>query len=56
MTVLMTFFGTLVFVFSCFTVGFKSASKRLLMFVCIGAVVDIAIIGIANLVSLSLII
>lgn len=51
MTVLMTFFGTLVFVFSCFTVGFKPASKRLLMFAGIGAVVDVTIIGISVLVS-----
>jgi hypothetical protein len=54
MTVIMTFFGTLVFVFSCFTVGFKPAMKRLLTFAGIGAVIDIAIIGIANLVTLSL--
>lgn len=54
MTVLMTFFGTLVFVFSCFTVGFKPASKRLLAFAGIGALVDLTIIGIATIVNLSI--
>lgn len=51
MTILMTFFGTVVFVFSTFTVGFKSAAKRLLTFAGIGALIDIAIIIISVLVT-----
>lgn len=47
MTVLATFFGFLVFVFSCFTVGFKAAFKRLLMFMGFGVVIDLIIVTIA---------
>lgn len=47
MTVLMTFVGTLVFIFSLFTVGFKSAVKRLWVFVLTGVAIDALIVGLA---------
>lgn len=43
MTVILTLFGFLVFVFSCFTVGFKSAYKRLVSFAIAGLIIDVAI-------------
>lgn len=51
MTVLATIFGFLVFIVSCFTVGFKSAVKRLLMFMGIGVLCDLAILFIAYAVT-----
>lgn len=54
MTILMTFFGSIVFVFSCFTVGFKSAMKRLGLFALTGFIIDLSIIVIAVVVSLAL--
>lgn len=54
MTVLMSFVGCIVFVFSIFTVGFASAFKRLWMFALTGLAIDTFIIGIAVLVTLSL--
>jgi hypothetical protein len=51
MTVLMTFVGTLVFVFSTFTVGFKAAWKRLMTFAITGLIIDCFIIMIAIAVS-----
>lgn len=40
MTVILTFVGTFVFLFSLFTVGFKSAYKRLCTFAITGLVLD----------------
>jgi len=54
MTVLFTFFGSVVFVFSIFTVGFKSAFKRLWMFALTGLCIDLFIIAVATVVTLSL--
>lgn len=47
MTILMTIFGCIVFVFSLFTVGFKSAFKRLWMFALTGLTIDLLIVGVA---------
>lgn len=47
MTILMSFVGLLVFVFSFFTVGFKSAMKRLFAFVFAGFVIDLLIVILA---------
>jgi hypothetical protein len=47
MTVLMTFVGAVVFVFSIFTVGFKAAFWRLLAFTLVGVMIDALLIGIA---------
>jgi len=44
MTVLMSFIGLIVFMFSCFTVGFKSAFKRLFLFALAGFAIDILIV------------
>lgn len=54
MTVLFTFFGTFVFIFSIFTVGFKSAFKRLWMFALTGLCIDLFIITVAVVVSMTL--
>lgn len=54
MTILMTFFGTIVFVFSAFTVGFKSAWQRLFYFALTGLIIDLFIIGLSVLVSQAL--
>lgn len=54
MTVLMTFFGTIVFVFSTFTVGFKAAWKRLMGFAVTGLIIDCFVIGVSSLVMLSI--
>lgn len=43
MIFIMTFFGFITFIISLFTVGFKSAFKRLLMFIGTGALIDILI-------------
>lgn len=51
MTVLMTFIGTIVFMISCFTVGFKAAWKRLMVFAITGVIIDAFIIGISLLVT-----
>lgn len=51
MTILMTFLGTLVFIVSTFTVGFKSAWKRLMVFAVTGLIIDCFIIGISLLVT-----
>lgn len=47
MTVLMTLVGVLVFIVSCFTVKFKRAWKRLMLFAVTGLIIDAFIIGIA---------
>lgn len=47
MTIIMTFIGTIVFAISLFTVGFKSAFKRLLAMAGVGALIDICILVIA---------
>lgn len=54
MTVLMTFIGTIVFLFSCFTVGFKAGWKRLMLFAVTGLIIDCFIIGISLLVTFAL--
>lgn len=43
MTVLLTLFGLIVFVVSCFTVGFKTAFKRLATFAIAGLIIDVFI-------------
>jgi hypothetical protein len=43
MTVLLTLFGLIVFVFSCFTVGFKAGFKRLMAFAVTGLILDVLI-------------
>ena len=48
MTILMTFVGTIVFIFSLFTVGFKSAWVRLMVFAVTGLIIDCFLIGIAT--------
>lgn len=47
MTILMTIFGCGVFIFSLFTVGFKSAYKRLWMFALAGLTIDLFIVALA---------
>lgn len=47
MTILFTFFGTIVFIFSCFTATFKVAFKRLWMFSLTGLCIDLFIVAIA---------
>lgn len=47
MTVLMTFLGTLVFLVSCFTVGFKAGWNRLMRFAVTGLIIDCFIIMVA---------
>lgn len=54
MTVLMTFVGTVVFIFSMFTVGFKSAFKRLWMFALTGLAIDVFIVAVSVTVSMAL--
>lgn len=51
MTVLMTFVGTIVFTISLFTVGFKSAFKRLWMFALTGLLIDMFIVAVSVVVS-----
>lgn len=53
MTVLMTFLGTFVFIFSLFTVGFKAAWKRLMLFAITGLIIDSFIVIVFIAVSLS---
>lgn len=48
MTILMTFIGVVVFVFSCFTAGFKTAFKRLMYFTLAGFTIDMLIILVAS--------
>jgi hypothetical protein len=48
MTILMTFIGVIVFVFSCFTAGFKTAFKRLMYFTLAGFTIDMLIIIVAS--------
>ena len=47
MTILMTFAGAIVFVFSLVSVGFKSAFKRLWMFALTGLCIDVLIVALA---------
>jgi len=54
MTVIMTFVGTLVFMFSWFTVGYKAAVKRLFMFIATGVLIDCCIIAVAIFVAVAL--
>lgn len=54
MTILMTFIGSFVFMFSIFTVGFKSAFKRLLAFTAAGFAIDVLIITLAVLTQLAI--
>lgn len=51
MTILMSFFGTFVFIFSVFSVGFGRAFKRLLMFIGAGFLIDCLIVGLSLLVA-----
>lgn len=48
MTVLMTLFGTLVFITSLFTANFKIAFKRLWMFALTGLTIDLFLVIIAT--------
>lgn len=43
MTVILTLFGLMVFVVSCFTAGFKAAFKRLMAFAVTGLILDVLI-------------
>ena len=43
MTVILTLLGILVFIVSCFTVGFKAGFKRLMMFTVTGLILDVLI-------------
>lgn len=54
MTVLMTFLGMIVFAISLFTVGFKSAWKRLWLMIFTGLCVDMFIVALSVFVSLAL--
>lgn len=54
MTVFMTFIGMIVFTISLFTVGFKSAFKRLWMFAFTGLLIDLFIIAVSVFVSMAL--
>lgn len=54
MTVMFTFLGSIVFVFSIFTVGFKSAFKRLWMFALTGLMIDLFIVTVSVVVTLTL--
>ncbi len=47
MTILMTFFGTVVFIVSLFTATFKVAFKRLWMFALTGLCIDLAVVAVA---------
>lgn len=40
-TVLLTLIGLVVFVVSCFTVGFKAGWKRLMLFTVTGLIIDV---------------
>lgn len=51
MTVLMTFIGTFVFVFSWPKAGFASAFRRLLAFAAAGMLIDLMIITVSLLVT-----
>jgi len=51
MTILMSFVGLIVFVFSCFTATFQVAFKRLIMFACAGLFIDLLIVGVSLAVS-----
>jgi len=53
MVVLMTFVGTFVFLISLFTVGFKAAWKRLMLFAVTGLIIDCFIVIIAFAVSMA---
>ena len=53
MTIILTLFGLGVFFVSLFTVGFKSAFKRLALFAITGVIIDAALIGIATAVAIS---
>jgi len=44
MTVILTLFGCMVFVVSCFTAGFKTAFKRLMAFAVSGLILDVLIV------------
>lgn len=54
MTVFMAFVGMIVFTISLFTVGFKSAWKRLWALILTGLAVDLFIIAMSVFVSLAL--
>lgn len=47
MTIIMSFFGLIVFFISLFVSGFKAAFKRLMGFIFAGALIDLIIVGIA---------
>lgn len=51
MTIIAAFFGFIVFIFSCFTAGFKTALKRLMLFIGIGFIIDILILILAYAVT-----
>lgn len=54
MTIIMSLFGCVVFVISLFTVGFKSAFKRLMLIIATGFAIDVSLIVLATGVSLAL--
>jgi len=54
MTVLMTFVGTIVFIISCFTVGFRAGWKRLMLFALTGLIIDCLIIAVSLFVTFAL--
>ena len=51
MTVIMTVFGVLVFIVTSVTAGFKSAFKRLLMFMALGFALDLSFVALAAIVT-----
>lgn len=48
MTIVLSVFGLLVFLISLVTAGFRTAFKRLLMFIATGIVIDLMIVAIAG--------
>jgi hypothetical protein len=44
MTIICAFLGFLVFIVSCFTVRFKQAFKRWMMFIGVGFIIDVLIV------------
>ena len=52
MTVIMTVFGTLVFIVSFFTAGFTAAFKRLLVFIALGFALDLSFVALATVVTI----
>lgn len=55
MTIVLTVFGLLVFLISLITAGFKTAFKRLMMFIATGVVIDLTMLALAGTVVYTLI-